>query len=693
MKRFSITIVLLLTSVWGISQTALLDRANEAYDDMAYSTAVALFERVAKKDPSAEVCQKLGYSYAELEDSEKAEEWYARALIHKPQKPELIYDYAMVLRENKKYEESELWMKKYMEKNPDEIRTLMYQSNNLTGNGKEGTFKLKHLEDINSEFSDFGVFPWEDKLVFTSSRNSILPRKGTDIRQGSPYLKTYVYDSLSGNERKRILPFLSGLKLKFHHGPVFITKDGICYFTASHANKGKVLRDEQGITQLKILQANLKEDKDPELISLNEEGYSIGHPAISADGKRFYFSSNMPGGFGGSDLYVSIIKSDGSFGKPINLGAVYNTEGDELFPMISEKGDLYFASDGRGGLGGLDLFIAKKGNSFFLAPQNLGPSINSHKDDFSMRYINDTSGYFASNRPGGLGMDDIYSFSIEEPFHTWKKVIVTVVDENGNPLNEITYRLLNSEESTVELLTTSDEELFIVRPNKDYSLVASKDEYDDKVVYFSSSGPGNEIVLNLVLAAEKIEQEIVADAPMEDSSHVEAEISQADDKTLVETVVENVVPKESSHTTSPPASEEIIAKGEPKGNEELVSNVTVEKFNSIYFDFDQSKVRSDAFTELDKIVDFLKQNASIRIDVVSHTDSRGDAQYNLWLSKKRAKATANYIINKVGDAHRVRNIKGVGESQLLNGCDDDSQCSEEEHQLNRRTEFMIVRSK
>jgi outer membrane protein OmpA-like peptidoglycan-associated protein len=369
-------------------------------------------------------------------------------------------------------------------------------------------------------------------------------------------------------------------------------------------------------------------------LPFNSDNYSIAHPALSVDEKTLYFASDMPGTLGQSDLFSVSINEDGTFGKPVNLGKNINTEGRETFPFISKGNELYFASDGRPGLGGLDIFVSMMdvGNNFGEV-QNIGEPVNGPQDYFAFLIDSKNhNGYFTSNRVGGLGLDDIYRFTELSKLSARYLLVGTVTDqENGAVLANANVRLFDERFQLIKetISNTEGRYQFEVLPGKHYYVRAEKMDYETK-----EGG---------VVISDKVEK---------------TDLSIALEKRIKAAAVGMDLAK--------------------------IIDIPV-----IYFDLDKSDITKEGAFELEKILDIMTQYPKMRIDIRSHTDSRQSVSYNEALSERRAVSTRNWLINKGIDATRLT-AKGYGESRLLNGCSDGVKCSEKEHQANRRSEFMIL---
>ena len=500
--------------------------------------------------------------------------------------------------------------------------------------GQAERYSIKNI-DANTIYSDFGVsFYNETTAVFASSRKdkTILNRVWVNNKQ--PFLQLYKGEIGENGEINNVKLFSKKLNTKFHESNVSFTKDlKTVYFSRNNYLNRKIKEDSEGMVLIQLYHAEVGEDGEwtnVQPMPFNSDNYQTGHPTLSTDEKTLYFISDMPGSFGKTDIYKADIGLNGDIGDPINMGSTINTAEREMFTSIS-GGEMYFSSDGRAdGLGGLDVYVSNLTGNEISEPQNLGTPINSEKDDFAFVVNHETQrGYFSSNREGGHGDDDIYTFVQEPPLviecnHYVKgsvteentgliipEVLVVLYDNDGKELD----RILSNAEGNFN---------FEVECNKTYKIVGVKEGYSESVMEFSSTD-GEDLEVQLEI---KLEEFIVE-----------------------------------------------------RGN--CIVNI-----NPIYFDFDKSFIRADAEIELDKVVEVMKKYPELIIEGGSHTDSRGPFKYNEGLSTRRAKSTVAYILSKGIDSSRIT-AKGYGETQLVNNCVYGVKCSEEEHQLNRRTEFVI----
>ncbi len=494
-------------------------------------------------------------------------------------------------------------------------------------------YRIKNL-DVNTEYSDFGVSYYGNDAIYASSKKTD-NKSRKNWTNGQPFLELYQGAIDGAGEIIDSNAFSDNVNTQYHESNAVFTKNmKTVYFTRNNYFQNRYGKDTLGWNNLKLFRADV--DNQGEWVNImpmpfNDDNYSVGHPALSKDERTLYFTTDMPGSMGMTDIFRSDINADGSYGAPMNMGSQVNTYGKEMFPYVSEKGNLYFSSDSRGGHGGLDVYVVPLNNRT-VVPENLGSPINSSKDDFSFIIDNQkNNGYFSSNREGGKGDDDIYYF-----------------DELAAP-----------EQPCAQVITGN------VRDKSNGALL-----------------PGSMVVL--YKDGEKLESVIVgADAAfrfvkMDCSTSYrvtgDKELYKGDEKTV---------------TTTQKANLELgldlnldphIARCQYNLND----------INTIYFDLDKYYIRPDAAIELEKIVKVMNKCKDITVVAGSHTDSRASHAYNVTLAQNRAQSTVDYIVSRGIDAFRI-SPKGFGETQLLNRCSDDVKCSEGEHQVNRRTEFVIVR--
>ncbi len=644
MKKRIIYIIVAIISSQGFAQKSQEAKADKQYDKYAYVDAIKTYERIYQKGyKTPDLLEKLGNAYYFKADLENAAKWYGELFgMTQDVDPEYYYRYAQSLKAIKDYKKADEMMAKFSEKNGNDLRAKLAASQKdylAVIKKNSGRYTIENA-GINSSKSDYGSAFYNNKVVFTSARDTGGVGKRKQGWTGESFTNLYAADM--GAEGALSAPQRFGNKLnsKFNEATPVFTKDGkTVYFTRNNylTKKGK---DKEGTTLLKIYKATLEGDTWSNITELpfNSDDYNVAHPALSPDEKTLYFASNMPGTHGQSDLFKVAINSDGSFGKPENLGTVINTEGRETFPFITKENELYFASDGHPGLGGLDVFVSKaEKDGSYKDVFNVGEPLNSSYDDFSFLINNTTHiGYFTSNRPNGEGNDDIYKFKETKKLeYTCEQLLTGVVtdQQTGAPIANARVTLADQDHKTLKQMQTDADGKF------DFGIVGCELKY-----YITTERPEYNTVETPTITAKE------------------------SGKTYV--------PIELEKTEQPVKPGDDLAKAF--------------KIKIIYFDLDKSNIRPDAAVDLAKILDVLEQHPTMEIDIRSHTDSRQTFKYNEALSDRRAKSTMAWLISKGIDKSRLT-AKGYGETQLVNNCADGVNCTEEQHQANRRSEFIITK--
>jgi outer membrane protein OmpA-like peptidoglycan-associated protein len=644
MKNFILLYITIISvfSFNSYAQKAQLAAADKKYNSFAYIDAIKTYERVAEKGyKSEDMFQKLGNSYYFNGELDKAAKWYDELFAMAPdQQPEYFYRYAQSLKAVGQTDKANEMLEKFHQKAGNDKRANLYEKNkNYLDRIKVNSGRYK-VEDagINTKYSDYGSAFYLNKLVFTSSRDTggLMHREHKWTNQS--FTNLYVTDLGEDMTPGKVSKLAKKVNSKFHESSAIFTKDGqTMYFTRNNYLDGKKGKDGNGITLIKVYKATFENNEWTKVTELpfDSDQYSVAHPALSPDEKTLYFVSDMPGTKGQSDIFKVKINEDGSFGTPENLGNGINTEGKESFPLVTDENELYFASDGHPGLGGMDVFVSKiNPDGTFGDIQNLGDGVNSPKDDFA--YLIDTKsrkGFVSSNRGGGHGFDDIYKFLEIRRLKCEQELYGTVTDlTTAQILPDAKISLFDSEFNLVNTVVTdpSGNYTFAVECGKTYNVRAAKMDYTTK------------------------EQKVTI--AMENNGRTNLPIA---------------LEKEACK----------VAVGDDLGK--------CFGIKMIYFDLDKYNIRTEAALDLEKILDVLNQNPTMKLDIRSHTDSRATFKYNQVLSDNRAKSTINWLVKNGVDPSRLTG-KGYGETQLVNGCSDDVKCTEAEHQLNRRSEFIIT---
>ncbi len=645
-SAYTLLIVALLFSTLTFAQNGKIQSVKDDYEDFAYvKTSEVLLEVANKGYKSVDLFQKLGNSFYFRNEMKDAAKWYGELIaLEEVIEPEYYFRYALALKSIGDYEDSDKWMQKFNQLKPEDLRGRAFVSKvdykTVIEDVSRDDIEVKNLE-INTELSDFGTTEYENTIVFASARGG-----GRKYRWNEqPYLDLYSVEYKDDGTFGEVKELEGEVNTKFHESSAVFSPNGkYVFFTRNNYFNSRYKEDNSGINRLQLYRAVLNEDGEwvnIHKIHFNSEDYSVAHPTLNVTGSKLYFVSDMPGTFGQSDIFVVDVNDDGTLGEPSNLGPTINTEGKESFPFMNTNGDLYFSSNGYPGLGGFDVFKSEDlDNQLKLSSkrsfkiENVGKPVNSEADDFGY-YENLVTKrvYFSSNREGGKGSDDIYTFNITE----CKQLVTGIVqDKNTNALiPNATVVLYDGEGNEIERKTVSDDAIFEfdLACRTEYLVRGEKEKYASDEKRFTTPSKQQELQIQLLLEID------------------EQQIEPCDD----------------------------LAK---------VLDIPI-----IYFDFDKSNIRYDAEIELQKVLAVLNKYPTMHIDIRSHTDCRGTASYNEKLSERRAKSTRQYLVDKGISIDRLT-AKGYGESRLVNDCGceptSESSCSEEEHQLNRRSEFIIT---
>lgn len=625
---------IILVSIAQDTDHIKLKKANDYFDNFSFNKAIEKYEESG--DRSLNTLRNLAISYSKMEDYQKAEELFSEIVTIDSAKAEDIFLYASVLEINQKYDAAKNWMELFSLQTPNDKRVISFLENDDYSYflKDKGQFNIEHLP-FNTKHQEFGAVYFQESILFASTRKKMQSIQREWNWNELPYLSLYKVAKEEEGEQQwtSVSNFSRKLDKKYHDGPIaFNAEQSQMYVTRNNYDE----KSSDGSVKLKLFRSDIDAEgnwTELQAFPYNSPEYSMGHASITADGDWMYFASDMPGGFGAVDIYKVRLNDDGSYGEPINLGDQVNTEANEMFPFIHKSGILFFASDGLSGLGGLDVFYGHIGaKGFKCGIKNLGFPINTNKDDFAI--VLDSlgmSGYFSSNRDGGNGDDDIYAFELNFPLLCQKILRGTTLTKTGDTISNALVSLFAEDGELIESVQSDSigGYEFIVEAEKEYSLTGQKPTYFDGINEADTYTDEDVIIVDLILKKDII---------------VLAEIVQ---------------------------------------------------INPIYFDFDKFNIRPDAAIELDKIVEVMNKYDSLVVELGSHTDCRGTMAYNEWLSDKRAKASAQYIKERITNPERIYG-KGYGEYKLLNGCECEGNvkvdCSEEAHQLNRRTEFRVIKT-
>ena len=697
------------------------NRADQLFEREYYGRALTIYKGLEKKDKeNAHLKRQIAECYRRTGDMKMALDYYQKASFDEAGSEYYFY-YAEVLAQNGKYGEAKRWYEQYLAIKSDAVAAeRLADLNELEPLYADSSFYNIVNLAFNSKQKDFSPFYDVDGVVFVSSRRRPLldDFKHRYHRDESLYLSLYeANDPQNQSEEQVAFFFKKQLGTAFHEGPGIIFDEGRkLFFTRNNVKKGHVvLKGEDGYTRLKLFYSERpKTDgywSDPLELPFNSAEFSTGHPAILDNGRVLVFASDRPGGYGGPDLYRSV-KEGENWSEPENLGATINTAGKEMFPFISQDGStLYFASEGHGGLGGLDIYRSTITNNQFSSPINMGYPINSPRDDFGLIYNPEKSeGYFSSDREGGKGSDDIYYFKFTKP--PFVKLEGVIVDEDSRePIENAVITLSNNNQNINSKLSGPGGRFdFELEWDREYLVEGTKATYSrDSAVRntFGSATLIDDVLLEIkkeLIIISGVVSDIDTKIPL-DSSKVIVTNETTGEKFGFITAEDGFyqfyglpnmkyafkTKKHTYFTELGDVNTMGIRSGEIRKDfplEPIVLGKPI-RLGNIYFDLDKADITTRAAVELDKFIATLNDNPSIIVELGSHTDSRGSDAYNLRLSQRRATSSGEYVISQ-GIMERRIASRGYGETALTNECDDGVRCSEEKHEVNRRSEFKVL---
>ena len=716
-------------------------KAEKLYKTLAYHEAIPLYERYLQKHDSSSAMAHLGDCYRLTSRFDKAEYWYSKAVEKGVSEPQYKLYLAQMQQINGKYDEAAKWYAKYKEAVPEDRRS----ANEMKACSDYGQYLLSRdrytVQDLsfNSPGYDFASTWYNDGLVYSSSRDSAKAISREHTWTGTQFFDMWWVkgDKTNFGKSQRLK---GNADTKYHEAAATFTSDyKKVYFTRNNYIDGKTKSSVDKIVKLKIYESDVdgKSWKHNKNFPYNNDEYSVGHPALTPDGNTMYFVSDMPGGYGGPDIYVTQ-KEGASWGTPKNLGADINTEGKEMFPYVDSDGELYFASDGHGGLGGLDVFRVKQNakTGKWGKIRNIGSPINSSYDDFSMHFGKDKSyGYFTSNRPNGKGLDDIYSFTDDGIYLEG----IVVDAETGEPICTSNVVMNAKADGSERGRTTTEcdgEFEFNVLRNTDYTFVGSADGYvpNNQVTATTKGvGPGGKVYVKIPLTKKKLyamsvtvlgkspkvakdstdSLVVLPNAKILLSSQCEGwtkaftadengkicEVVRCDCDYIVVANAKDYLPGNATVTKDDkectidrkcgvnPKEVQVILDRIPTGDEETEGKEI--ELKDIYYDFDKWYIRPESEPQLRKLLGFMEENADAVVEIGSHTDARAPFEYNIKLSQRRAQSVVDWLVARGVSRSRLK-PKGYGETRPVNGCTDGVPCTEYEHQRNRRTTFRVI---
>jgi peptidoglycan-associated lipoprotein len=619
-----------------------MQAAREAYSKKEYFVAgenyKAVYTKTKNKTEKNEASFMTAESYRLSNDMKNAENWYRKTTKADPKNHEAQYQLAVALKNNQKFTEAIQEFNVYKNLSGEDARVEQQIRGcelALKWKNEKTRYVVENVKSLNTKWSDFAPSLYKkDVIYFTSDREKGSSNKAygwTGNSHTDIYRASYKVDKKDPNNIRYMPAELVDkdiINTPYNDGTVaFDSRFNTMYYTQCNGKTGKG-------NYCRIFQATAqgKAWVDPQPLSFSLDSFNCGHPSLSKDGQTLYFSSDMPGGYGGKDIwYVTYSKRGKTWSEPVNLGPAINTEGDEMFPFMHDDGTLFFASNGHVGLGGVDIFFTKGDATDWSTPINMKSPINSGGDDFAIIFYSGDNerGFFSSNREGGKGQDDIYRFYMTPLVFTLSGVARDIKTKAALPKTQLT--ITNSSDTVKLIVMTDDKGYYKITLNRstDYELFGQKEDYYDSKMEFQTT-KGLEVSTDLVQDLEL------------DPFDYEA----------------------------------------------------VFTLDGIYYDLDKANIRTDAARILDTIVVLLNKYPKIRLELGSHTDCRSDSIYNKGLSQRRADSAVSYIVRQGIDSLRLV-ARGYGESELVNDCACEGsyvkrKCNEEEHQMNRRTTFRLL---
>ena len=648
--KFRNGILMVLVAVLVLSCSmgkSVLKKGDKKFKYGEYELAIKDYTKAIEKNISvAEAYFKIGESYRLSNRLQDAEPFYLKAIENNYPEEAVFYYYARSLKSNKKYEEAARVLGEYIGSGTDQqyIQLAQWEYDNIVKAKSivenKSYFRVSNLAMINTKGAEYSPVYYDGDLYFTSSRYGGKTYKAT----GTAFTDLYKVKTKGALVDTTTIAGLGELinDPNTNEGSITFSPDGATMVFAK-GNSGR----KKGADDVDLYISRFRRSgwSEPVLMRINDPSAWDSSPSFSRDGRTLFFSSNRRGGTGGTDLYAATKNRRGDFSNVRNLGPKINTPGSEMFPYQGADGSLYFSSTGHPGLGGLDIFVATREQGE-MQVINLGPPINSNADDFGLFQFTPDKGFFTSNREGGKGDDDIYTFINNDPdlkiVNYYLTGVAVTNDEDGNEvlLPNTAVKLFGANDELLNEALTGREGAFSFRvfPEEDYILIGEKPDYFTTRALFTTRG-----------------------------------------KTVPKAELNQLVTNKTFNT-------KIVL-------DQIILNKVI-VLENIYYDLDKWDIRPDAAIELDKLVTILQDNPEIRIELSSHTDSRASADYNDELSKKRAQSAVDYIASKGIEPDRLI-ARGYGESQLIISDEQIDQLPTEEereavHQRNRRTEFKVI---
>jgi outer membrane protein OmpA-like peptidoglycan-associated protein/tetratricopeptide (TPR) repeat protein len=694
----------------------MADRYAAVFD---YTNMAKVYEDiVAGKNATPADYRELAFAYKKLGDHAKAAATYKRLIDLGSPAPDDLLSYADQLRAQGNYDEAAKWYQAYSDKAPDDEWVKQYL--------KQGSF-LKHLESdstkdrvrklpINSPDADLAPAVMNDLLLFSSARGEGVGGRTKYNWDREPFLNLYSA-LLKGETATDPMVMRKDLNSRLHDGTatfdstrqrLYFTRDNLYYGKLTKAGDGEV---KLGIYYADITKGDMGQQEWGNLTPFeqNNPEYNLGQPSISPDGKRLYFVSDMPGGSGGTDIWYCD-NVNGDWSAPKNLGSKVNTPGSEMYPFVTKDSTLYFCSTGHPGLGGYDIFSVRLTPAGPGRVFNLKPPMNTPYNDQGLVLLaDDSTGFFFSDRPGGLGSDDIYGCTVHGPRIQIKGVVVDkqtqaaiagyaldIRNESGAFIDDARMQLLDDGRFIIDVPYSENYKLTANRNGYRQGntvLNSSTDDLENAVVQMEKYDYGAEGIVQHGETKVPLDSALVQ--LLDSDGHVVEELyTGADGKYSFALQAEKDYKVKVEKRGFFKQTARISTKGKTNAIIKTDFNLfplevnQVVRLDNIYYDLAKWNIRPDAAKELDKLVQTLNDNPTVKIELSSHTDCRGKDAYNLALSEKRAKSAVEYLIKQGIDKDRLTS-KGYGETKPVEPCEC-SKCTEAEHQANRRTEFKVL---
>ncbi len=707
-------LILILLCFPGISVYAQKSQADKKFKLYEYIEAIPLYKQYLEKSPGDyEATLDLALSYRYTNNIKGSIETYRSLVKLKEAVPDDWYELVQLLRIDLNNSDARMYALQYQQKNEGEKAQNLLSSLDMFDELMSGKDRFnvvnKTLQYTQSVFSP--VY-YKGGLLVTAEN----PEGAKNDWTGRGNTKLYTCDF----NCTALTPLATEIMSKYNDGPAAVSADGsILYYTT--INKKSLREQDVNTSKLQISAALLKEGKwiPADLVSFNNTSYNAAHPALRNDGKMLVFSSDKPGGKGGMDLYYCTKLPDSSWSEPVNI-SILNTSGNEIFPGFDAAGNLYFSSNVLPGLGGLDLFVSKTDGNNFSPPVNLKAPINSSYDDFALITNNNLeSGYLSTNRFGTPETDDIAYFSRKEiPKPALKPMVkINVLDKyTSTPLPYVSVTLKDEKNNIVFQGMTDPNGILMVEdlPADNYRVQGILNEVTTTIA----------MIVKEEFSKELIEKTILHNDPrftlsgIVTNSHNDlpvAGVKVTCDNTVLHKTNSKITTADGKFFFQLEQAGDFKVAGELQGwlsSEEIYETTkgldrskdlyvklklsmqqpsagAVIRLDKIYYDYDKSDIRPRSAEELDRLVKLMNDFPDMQIELSSHTDSRGSDAYNLKLSQSRANSAVSYILGKGIAKSRITAV-GYGETRLVNGCSNGVNCTEAQHQENRRTEFQII---